>query len=372
MKLVKAFLFMLVVCLGRAQFPLPVPTLNGVQEGIMDRPPEFYTMGWENGLQLVAKETGMFIEVDSIGQQDIALLVDREQQPVLYTSEIETPVCADGECKLMHIRLYWTLLGDYAGFDRYPQQPLTKHDHDEFVQADYLKLHQLLLDDKSIFRQRKIDELVKKPSPSDHGDVDALSGATIAEVKESVVSGALYSCYVAWHLVHGEISGKLKEHTLALLDKELILRMLQNDDPDYQMFALEKLDKVEYLDHLERLAGIFKSSIPLVRGYIIKNLPGEFWRNPAVQVPFWDAFSTIDINSRSLMLEHLEEAPKSSIVDISIKLGSMTKNQLRAFLDFLAERNNEGEIIENLKVFANRDNEVYAYLVLQFLEGYKQ
>ena len=370
MKLVKAFLFMLVVCMGHAQFPLPVPTLNGVQEGIMNRPPEFFTMGWEKGLQLGTRETGMFIEVDSIGQQNIALLVDREQHPVLYTSEIETPVCADGECKLMHIRLYWTLLGDYAGFDRYPQQPLTKHDHDEFVQADYLKLHQLLLDDKSIFRQRKIDELVKKPSPSDHGDVDALSGATIAEVKESVVSGALYSCYVAWHLVHGEIAGKLKEHTLGLLDKELILRMLHNEDPDYQMFALEKLAKEEYLDHLERIATIFKSSIPLVRSYIIKNLPEEFWNIRANQIPFWDAFSNIDINSRSLLLEHLEEAPESSIVEVSNKLGSMSKNQLRLFLDFLAVRNNEPEILENLKVFANKENEIYAYLVLQFIEDY--
>ena len=86
----------------------------------------------------------------------------------------------------MHIRLYWTLLGEYAGFDRYVDLPLTKHDHDEFKEEDYQKLHSLLKDPNSVLRRRTIDELVEKPKQRTVNGVDALSGATIAEVKESV------------------------------------------------------------------------------------------------------------------------------------------------------------------------------------------
>ena len=104
----------------------------------------------------------------------------------------------------------------------------------------------MLTDDNSILKRREIDELIKKPEKPKIKGVDAVAGAMVKEVKESVVSGALYSCYTAWHLVHGAVKDEIKELTLSLLDEGLVLRRLHSRHPDYQWFALKRLDENQY------------------------------------------------------------------------------------------------------------------------------
>lgn len=304
--------------------------------------------------------------------QPIKALVDRDGRTVLYASDISTPVCADGDCRLMDIRLYWTLLGDYAGFDRYRSAPLTKHDHDEFVYADYLKLHQLLLDNNSILKRRKIDELVKKPVEPEEEGVDAIAGATVKEVKESVVSGALYSCYTAWHLVHGTIKDKIKALTIGSLDDQLLEHMLMTDNADYQMFVLKRFSNRQYNQYYARIAEIFGDGIPVVRTFIVKNLPETIWDSESAQRAFWEHFSNIDINTRSLLLEHLSKAPVTVVHGLSSQLGQMTKNQLKTYLEFLSESELlDASTRDNLRNFSNDQGEANAYLVSYFLEDQK-
>lgn len=331
--------------------------------------PEFFILEWEKGTELTPKKTAITFEVDSIGQHEVVLLVDKKKRPTLFTSDIAAPVCADGECKLMHIKLYWTLLGEYAGFDRNSDLPLTKHDHDEFLQEDYIKLHELLMDNRSILERRAIDQLVEKPTMREVNGVDALSGATVKEVKESVVSGALYSCFVAWHLVHGSIQDAIKEYTKVLVDTDLLMNMLQSKNTGYQMFALNRLDKPQYEENYERIAEIFKTGIPMARGFIIKNLPDSFWASDALQKPFWDAFTDIDLNSRSFLMEHLDSANEDVISNISPHLGVMSKNQLKAYLVNLEKYQKiNPNLKNNLQDFAKSDSETYSYLVHEFLE----
>ncbi|MEX0288846.1 MAG: hypothetical protein AB3N14_07020 [Flavobacteriaceae bacterium] len=336
----------------------------------LERAPEFYVLEWKEGASLSPKTSDMYIEVDTLGNQEILVLSDKRDNPVLYTSEIVTPVCADGECKMMNIQLYWTLLGEYAGFDRYPELPLTKHDHDEFGKEDYLKLHDLLKDDKSILGRRSINQLVEKPTMRTVNGVDALSGATIAEVKESVVSGALYSCYTAWHLVHGKIDKKLKKHTLGILNETMLMDMLYSKNPDYQLFALEKLNVSQYEDHYLQIATIFKTGIPLVRSIIAKELPSKFKSSPELEKPFWDAFGVIDLGSRSLLLKHLEDAPQFAVLTVSDKLSALSKNQLKRFLEYISQQDLTPEVQSNMEAFANSDNETYGYLVQEFLSNH--
>ncbi|WP_339705967.1 hypothetical protein [uncultured Kriegella sp.] len=366
--LVGIVFFMLAVC--RAQIGSSIHTLyENNENGVLKHPPEFYLLEWEKDGKLQEKETPLSIVVDSMGRQEVRMLVNEASNPVLYTSNIETPVCADGECRLMHIRLYWTLLGEYAGFDRFPGLPLTKHDHDEFLQADYLKLHHLLSDKLSILERRSIDELVEKPKQPEVEGADALSGATIKEVKESVVGGALYSCYVAWHLVHGAIKEDIKEHTMSLINDAMVREMLNSNSVDYQMFALNQLEMEKYAEQVDRISEIFESSIPMVRTFIIKNLPDVFWSTEKLQRPFWNNFAKVDINSRSLLLDHLQYASKDTLEDLSSELSVMTKNQLRAYLQHLEEHKMTSKSLrKNLEAFSKNDSEKYAYLVAQYLE----
>ncbi len=365
-----AFFF---VAAGFAQFGTPtLISEQARQNGLIQRP-AFYILDWAYGTQLKEKQTTLSIEVDSMGLQEVNVLVDTEERPVLYTSDILTPVCADGDCRLMEIRLYWTLLGQYAGFDHYRNAPLTKHDHDEFQSADYLKLHQLLMDNNSILKRRKIDELVDKPKQPKMEGVDAVAGATIKEVKESVVGGALYSCYTAWHLVHGPIKDAIQKRTLSSLDDDMVLRMLGSGNTDYQMFALKRLTENQYEANYLRIAEIFETGIPLVRNFIVKNLPDSFWNSEELQRPFWKSFSKVDINSRSLLLNHLAEVPEPVLENLSVQLKNMTKNQIKVFLAHLEESESINSLIQtNLKAFSNSDTETNAYLVKIYMEDFQQ
>ncbi len=359
--------FFFLICFVLSSFGVQINPSQSAYGDILEKQPEFYILEWKPGTSLKKQKTQLYIKVDSIGKQKIDVLEDKNGQPVLFSSHISTPVCADGECKLMHIKLYWTLLGEYAGFDRYPDLPLTKHDHDEFTTLDYLKLHHLLMDDNSILKRRTIDRLVEKPKLREVNGVDAISGATIAEVKESVVSGALYSCYVAWHLVHGEIRRRIKEYTVEKLNEGIIVDMLRSNNPDYQLFALENLNPSKYEEHYTRVAEIFRTSIPLIRGFVVKNLPKQFWSTNTYSKPFWDTFPIIDIGSRSLLLDQLKYASPSILDYLSMNLKVMTKNQLKVFLEVISGSRLSSVLRQNLESFANSD-ETYSYLVIQFLE----
>jgi len=339
------------------------------QNKTLSKKPEFFALEWQEGLVLKNKTTPFFIKVETIGNQNVDLLVNEQNRPVLYTADICTPVCADGECRLMYLTLYWNLLGAYVGYDKVEGQTLTKHDHEEFLGQDYEKLHYLLMDDNSILKRKKINELVEKPEESELDGADAKAGATITEVKESVVDGALYSCYVAWHIAHGPINGELQEYTTSMYDNKLKRFMLMSNVQNYQMYALKTLNDEEYIDYKDRIVQIFKEGIPLVRTYIVQNLPKLFWETDSLQILFWDNFATVDINNRSLLLNHVQQAPVEVLVLLSGNLEIMTKNQLKLFLAAIKNKvKTNSEINANLLIFVNSGKHTYAYIVAEFLE----
>lgn len=362
-------LALLLLCIGEFDSNLRSTSiiLNDTTE--LNKAPEFYVLNWKEGTALKPQKTDFYIEIDSMGKQEIEMLVNRDKEPVLYTADIATPVCADGECKLMNIKFYWTLLGEYAGFDRYPMMPLTKYDHDEFLQADYQKLHELLTNDKSLLGRRSIDQLVEKPKLRKVHGVDAISGATITRVKEAVVSGALYSCYTAWHLVHGDIQENLKGYTLLVLNKEITINMLYSNNQEYQIFALNRINDATYKEHFLQVAEVFKTGTPLVRSIIAKRVTSKFGDAPELQKPFWEAFDKVDSGSKSLLVNYLSDGPDYASTVLSSKLDAMSKNQLRSFLNFLSlESKANSEVLNNLRVFSNSET-TYAYLAKQFIEG---
>jgi len=341
---------------------------NKPMEKFMEKPPEYFVLDWKEGTKLNSKQTKFFIEIDSMGKQEVDVLLNEKQEPVLYTADISTPVCADGECKLMNIKFYWTLLGEYAGFDRYPMMPLTKYDHDEFLQEDYQKLHELLADDKSLMGRRTINQLVEKPKMRTVNGVDAVSGATITRVKESVVSGALYSCYTAWRLVHGTIQEELKANTLSILTEKMTVGMLYSRNQEYQIFALDNIDDAKYKEHFSQVADVFKTSTPLVRSIVAKRITRKFKDSPELQKPFWEAFDKVDSGSRSLLVKYLNEAPDYVPTILSSKLEVMSKNQLRSFLNHLSKSGElDSEVHDNLMEFSTSET-TYAYLAQEFLE----
>lgn len=367
------FSVLLLVCLcclsGNSQvFFQGKTTETFTKNNILDKKPEFFNLDWSEGTSYVRQVKDIYVEIDSIDGFNLEVFLDSNEHPVFYGSRISTPVCADGECKLMHIDLFWTLLGDYAGFNRFKDLPLTKHDHEEFLEKDYLKLHHLLSDERSILKKRKLHDLVEKPLQSQSNDIDALSGATVAEVKESVVEGALYSCYVAWHIANGKIKKIIRDKLAVQVSEQLIKGMLRSNSSEYHLYALKHINFDEYDKYFEELIRLHRIGIPLVRGFILKSLPLSFWENEELQEALWQEFTKIDLNSRTLLLSRLEYSSTNVLFQLSSNLEVMSKNQMKMFLGFLEEEKLNKSVLKNLKKFSNLKHQTNSYLVSQFLD----
>lgn len=335
-------------------------------------------MRMEKEWQQVAKqqEIGEFYNPDSSLSHSLSLLTNEHEEPLLFYADILTPVCIDGTCKPVYIELYWNLLGQYVGYAIDKTKPLTKFDHDHFIAADYEKLHELLLDNNSILSRRKLEDLFDvnvKPGKKvtyKGVEVDAVTGATRKEIKESVIEGALYSCYTLWHLVYGEVTGKIKAYLQSIYSAELAADFLYSDYPEYQFYALKQMSSTDYQSHLSQVLHIIESSAPLIRNYILKKLPKDSWREGDFSQGLYALFSTIDLNSKTLLLQNLPNAHPTAATLLSQQVMVMTKNQLKMYLAYLEEDADRltPTIRDNLAETAKSETYTFTYLISAFLE----
>ncbi len=331
----------------------------------------------ENELGLVASEKYVLdlYSKDSTFRHKIFLLSDSINNPLLYYALIKTPVCIDEICKPLHVKIYWNLLGNYAGFGLYNDEALSKFDHEYFDKDDYQKMHNLLLNEKSILRQRKLEDLYDKSKKRKEQvtykgvEVDAITGATKKEIKESVVEGALYSCYTLWHLVHGQAYLKMQQHLENIYSIELSTAWLYSPYADYQLFALKNLETSSYKLHQNRIIDLVKITKPSIRTYILKKIPADFWQEQAIAEKLFQLFPAIDVNTRTILIQKIEKAHDSAFEQLSHQLTNMSKNQLSMYLTKLGrspEKMNK-VLLENLvKASLNMDYQ-YSYLIKDYL-----
>ncbi|NND07912.1 MAG: hypothetical protein HKN87_16155 [Saprospiraceae bacterium] len=347
----------------------------GAKENGERNDPLHFAMQKEYQLATDQKEVFSFSGLDSLGEHAMFLLYTGDHNPLLYYSNIVTPVCIDNVCKPMYIQIYWNLVGEYVGYGVVEDNLLSKFDHDLFEPRDYRKLHDLLLDKHSILERRKLSDLFdpgKKPEKAiefNGEEVDALSGATKKEISESVVEGALYSCYTAWHLVHGTVVKKMVNHIDSLYNAHLANYFISSPYIAYQRYALQRFSETEYINQLPRIIEILKSSKPLLRTYVLKKLPDLAWAKGDI-LKLYEGFSNLDTNSKTLLIKNLSLADDSALMHVAGGITGVTKNQLRTFLEFLAEK--PTRLTEDMLALlhAAAENQTYAhnYLIAEFLE----
>lgn len=319
---------------------------------------------------------GVYQNLDTLLEHELYLLSDKTGQPLLFYSDIITPVCIDGLCKPVYIELYWNLVGNYAGYGVYEELPLTKFDHDEFVAADHQKMHQLLSDNGSVLSRKKLEDLFDKNAEPARKveykgeEVDAVSGATLKEIKESIIEGALYSCYTLWHLVHGEVTKEIEEHLQTIYSTKLERTFLYSNYEDYHFHALKQMEGAAFGPHLSRIVEIFTTDKPLIRSYILKKIPKHLLSDEEATRALYEAFSTVDINSKTLLVGNLEHAHAAAAGLLSGQVKEMSRNQLKAYLNFLTSEESRltPAIRENLQRAAASEEFAYGYLIGQFLE----
>ena len=340
--------------------------------------PMFFSMNQEYQLVHQAQNIAILEDLKNEGliQHKIELLSDENNNPLLYYAKIKTPVCIDGLCKPVHVEIYWNLLGNYVGYGISKKFPLTKFDHEEFERNDYLKLHQLLLDQHSILERRKLEDLfdtnaqAKEQIKYRGKKLDAVSGATKKEIKASLVEGALYSCYTLWHLAQGSVKDTIQHHLNSIYTNDLQRQFLYSPYSDYRFYALKTSKPTDYERDINQIIEIFKTEKPLIRTYILKKLPRGLWAKENISNRLYSLFSSVDIQSKTYLIKKLKDADHISLELLSTQIESMSKNQLKLYLKYLQThpQKTNHKIKENLERMVNSGTYPYSYLILPFFE----
>lgn len=313
---------------------------------------------------------------DSSVRHPLSLLSNENGDPQLFYAYIHTPVCIDGVCKPVYIDIYWDLRGNYVGYGVYPEELLTKYDHEPFTEADYEKLHRLLLDDNSILDRKQLSDLfdlnvVAAEKVSFQGvEVDAVSGATKKEISESVVEGALYSCYTLWHLVHGEVNSLIKNQLTSMYSPELAAHFLNSAYQPYHFYAIQQMDSASLNQSLPRLLEIFKDARPLTRTYLLKKLPKTLWKQKKLTEELYGMFDQLDVNTKTLLVDHLDYADRKALEILAFQIESMTKNQLKSYLSHLRDMPEEisATMLAEFRKVVDAQTYAYSYFLTPWME----
>lgn len=252
-----------------------------------------------------------------------------------YEAYIKTPVCETETCYIVQINFTWDLIGRYQKFDTIPGEGLTKLDHIPFTENDYQKLDQLLKDAKSPLANYEKEDLVRDTRSS---AIDGFTGATVLEIKESVIEGGVYSCYSLWHLAHGSVIDSLQRRTSSLLDSTLVAHMVSKADQDISYFLIQQFSEQDYLQYLPQFLKTFEYG----SGYYAKNalekMPAKVFSLPITQNFFATQFVQLNYFAQVALLKKLQGNTISpslkNVLEAALDDRSSVKNtMIRQLLD---------------------------------------
>ncbi|NPA68016.1 MAG: hypothetical protein GXO50_05345 [Chlorobi bacterium] len=164
---------------------------------------------------------------------------EKTQIPCYYSNMI-IPACNTGECKLIHITIYWDAFGNYLKYAVPSKTPLTKYNHKKFKKSEYVKLHKILNDPKSKYKNFTIDKLTEKQAQNKY-KTDGNTGATLKLFYDAErIKGAVKTTHTLWHVVNGNINEILKNKTKKQHPELLAKTNIFDTKPDKQ--TLKKLE----------------------------------------------------------------------------------------------------------------------------------
>ena len=247
--------------------------------------------------------------IESSGDADtVTVVIDtlRDQSGMLegYRAKINSPVCEADKCYAIEIIFHWDLIGRFVNYDTIPGQGLTKLDHIPFTQADYHKLQDILKSDNSVLASYQKDQLVKNTRIS---DIDGFTGATIQEIKDNVIEGAVYSCYTLWHLAHGPISHMLQQRTCTMFNDQLVKKLVAMQDQEVNYFLINNFSEKDFSCYLPSVL----KAIAAGKGYFPKNaiekIPESVLMHDVSQDFFASKFTSLNYFAQVALLKKVSQ-----------------------------------------------------------------
>lgn len=296
--------------------------------------------------------------------------------PQHYYANLITPVCDDSICEILHLEVYWDLLGNYIGFDTIPGFALTKYNHIRFTQNEYVRLHEILKDRYSDLGELDMVNLVSNIANQESGIIDAVSGATNIDIANSIVKGGVYSCYILWHIVNPLTKDKILEHTDSLLSPSLRSSMLTSANSAYQMYILKGFSVDDYTNYKEELLLSLSEISSEVLVYLIDHMPDSFLSLEEVQSLLVNNFSSYSVIPRFKLLQRLSACrcvTRLSLEILSNQLEAMSYMQVQEFVDMLDKYPSlVSEImLRNITQLVRETSYKYSFILEEYLRRLK-
>lgn len=272
-----------------------------------------------------SRPAARFFVADSI-LTDVVALYDTNGMLQQYQARVFTPVCEVDKCYAIELELYWDPIGRYRHFDTVPGNGLTKLDHLPFSRSDYDRLHYILSDPASALASYNKDELVRNVRNS---EIDGFTGATIAEIKETVIEGAVYSCHTLWHITHGAVTDSLRKATGNMLSKELVQMLVNEHDQEINYFIIQNLSEDGYMVNLPAVLKTISDS----EGYFAKNaieqMPARALSDSLAQSFFTGYFPELNYFAQVALLRKLQGIPLTDDFSRTLEINMDDRNSLK-------------------------------------------
>jgi len=354
---------------------MPMPKTNNFYYASMLLICVVFTTSWVTSPSVYKEKVFTVYTRDSI-TMDVELVYDNDQLPSYYYSHIRTPVCEDGLCDLLVIDIYWNLLGDFSHYQTIKGRPLTKFDHEEFSAEDHQKLHKILEDKRSLLGENELYDLIDERTKLVSDEVDAVTGATKKAVKKAVVSGAVYSTYVLWHIANGEISERIPPHTQELWNEALLKKFLTSDNYDYIYYALDQLEEPAYDKYQNEIMRLLNSKSNFVSLYTLDKLPQKILRKKVWQSALAQKYALLNYRTQLKLLERLSEISltRNSLEILGDNFQSANQKQLEKLLSLYISNAKQlkKDSLEPLELMAEHDNPKYAEQALKALQQIRE
>ena len=244
----------------------------------------------------------LIIDIDTL-LVDIDTLFDQAGRLDGYSTRIKTPVCEVDKCYAIEIIFHWDLIGRFLKYDTISEKGLTKLDHIPYTQTDYEKLQIILKNENSALRDYQKDQLVKDTRIS---EIDGFTGATIKEVRDNVIEGAVYSCYTLWHLAYGKIKNDLQQITRTSFKAELVQKMVTMNDQQVNYFLINNFSAKEFSVYFPMIL----QTIAGGKGYFpktaIEKMPASMFDDDAIQNFFANEFNGLNYFAQLVLLKKLK------------------------------------------------------------------
>ena len=128
----------------------------------------------------------------------------------------------------------------------------------------------------------------------------------MSEVKEAAIEGAVYSCYTLWHIANGPVTDSLQEHTINSLNRDLVRKLINQEDPHLYYFLIQHIPEADFALYLPEVLEAIKKG----EGYFAKNaiekLPAELLCEIESQEFFTAHYQNLDYFAQVALLEKLE------------------------------------------------------------------